>query len=325
MRNDVPKLNKVTLVVKAVVEEAKGIRSYELVSPNAEPLPAIEAGAHLALHLKNGFTRHYSLFNEPGESNSYQIAVLNDPSSRGGSAFIHREISEGDFVSISGPRNNFPVSSDTKTAMLIAGGIGVTPIISMARFFHKAGIPFQFHYCAKTAAEAAFVELLKNNEPYRESVIFHFDQGDPSQGINLKQVLDPHVDGLHLYCCGPNGLMNAVEDASSHWPQETVHFERFKAEASGKQENSAFKVVLSRSNVELVVPEDKTIMQVMRENGIASESLCEEGICGSCLTDVLSGKPEHRDQILTDEEKAACDVIAICCSRAKTDTLVLDI
>jgi len=319
--------NKSPLIINSIQTETAAITSYELVAQNGEALPKIDAGAHLVFHLENGLTRYYSLYDTPGESHSYHVAVLKDPSSRGGSAYIHEHFHVQDQVLVSGPNNNFPISEKTQRAVLIAGGIGVTPIISMARHCHQNGIPLELHYCARFKNDAAFVDLLAQVEPYHSQVTFHFDGGDPTKGANLTELLQSYDEGAHLYCCGPDGLMNAVEKAASHWPSGTVHFERFKATQTegAEQSNKPFKVTLKRSNMTLDVPTDKSILQVLRSNGFEMDSVCEEGICGSCLTDVLAGELDHRDQILTAEEKADNDVMAICCSRAKSNELILDI
>ncbi|WP_044874460.1 PDR/VanB family oxidoreductase [Pseudomonas sp. LFM046] len=318
-------LNKQELVVLAIKDEANNIRSFELALGDRGDLPVVEAGAHLAVHLSNGLTRQYSLFDAPGIKNSYRVAVLKDPQSRGGSQYLHEQVKVGDKLSVSGPFNNFPLSPNSASALLIAGGIGVTPILSMAHHLHRCGTSFELYYCARNLQEAAFVDLLRDSVPFKESVEMYFDGGDPSKGLDVKALLATVVEGRHLYCCGPGGLMNAVEAASSHWPADTVHFERFKADPVTTAANTEFKVYLARSKVELVVPCDKSILKVLKEAGFEIDTVCEEGVCGSCLTDVLEGVPEHRDQILTDDEKSANDVIAVCCSRAKSGRLVLDL
>jgi vanillate O-demethylase ferredoxin subunit len=325
MPNHAATLNKHVLVVRAIKDEASQVRSFELALDDNADLPPVEAGAHLAVHLGNGLTRQYSLFDEPGTKNSYRVAVLKDPQSRGGSQYMHEQVKVGDKLPVSGPFNNFPLSPDAASAVLIAGGIGVTPILSMAHHLHRCGTPFELFYCARSEQEAAFVELLKNAVPFKQSVRLYFDGGDPSKGLDVKALLATIVEGRHLYCCGPGGLMNAVDATSSHWPAGTVHFERFKAEPVATAQNSEFRVYLARSRVELAVPCDKTILKVLKEAGFEIDTVCEEGVCGSCLTDVLEGVPEHRDQILTDDEKRANDVMAVCCSRAKSGRLVLDL
>ncbi|OXY83762.1 PDR/VanB family oxidoreductase [Oceanimonas doudoroffii] len=324
MRNPITPLDKQPLIVRAVKDEARNIRSVELALESGEALPPFEAGAHLAMHLDNGLTRQYSLYDRPGIRHSYRVAVLKDPASRGGSRFMH-ELKVGDRISVSGPVNHFPLAKEAASSLLIAGGIGVTPILSMALALHHVGSPFQMHYCARHAEDAAFVDWLKNAAPFGDRVQLHFDGGDPSKGLDLRALLAEVVPGRHLYCCGPGGLMDAVEAASSHWPAGTVHFERFKASPVVTGENRPFRIYLCRSKMELEVPAEKTALKVLKENGFDIDTICEEGVCGSCLTDVLEGEPEHRDQILTEDEKSMNDVMAVCCSRAKSDRLVLDL
>lgn len=325
MQNADKPLDKIEMVVRSVTDEAKFVRSYELAYQNDGELPAHHPGAHLAVHLPNGITRQYSLFDEPGVKRSYRIAVLNDPKSRGGSRYMHENVAVGDRLKVSGPFNLFPMATRARSALLIAGGIGVTPILSMAHELHSAGLPFALHYCARNEEEAAFVEFLRNKAPFSSRVTMHFDGGDPRNGLNLTQLLESPVDGCHVYCCGPNGLMNAVEAASSNWASGTVHFERFSVETGTFTENKAFKIFLKRSALELDVPPEKSILTVLNEAGFQIDTVCEQGVCGACMTDVLEGVPDHRDQILTDEEKKANDVITVCCSRAKSAKLVLDI
>lgn len=318
-------LDKQALIVRAINDEATNIRSYELAFADGAALPPAEAGAHVAIHLPNGLTRQYSLYDQPGAKTVYRIAVLKDPKSRGGSEFMHEQVKVGDQLNISGPFNNFPLSAKHQSATLIAGGIGLTPVISMARHLHQCGTPFSLHYCARNEVDAAFVEELRREEAFSGAVQMYFDGGDPAKGLNVRDLLAEIVGERHLYCCGPGGLMDAVEAATKHWPKGTVHFERFKAEPVNSAENTKFTIHLSRSNVEFEVPADKSILNVLREQGFDIDTVCEEGVCGSCLTDVLEGIPEHRDQILNDDEKSKNDVMAVCCSRAKTSRLVLDI
>nr|WP_067290184.1 PDR/VanB family oxidoreductase [Marinobacterium profundum] len=325
MSNPTNTLDRQELLVRAIKDETAQIRSFELVLESGEPLPPFEAGAHLALHLGNGLTRQYSLFDAPGTGCSYRVAVLKDRGSRGGSRFVHDALKVGDRISVTGPSNNFPLADDATSSVLIGGGIGVTPILSMALELHRQGAEFEMHYCARSATDAAFVDWLRSEAPFRDRVQLHFDGGDPAKGLNVHALLADVIEGRHLYCCGPGGLMDAVEAASSHWPAKAVHFERFKASVVATAENQPFSVYLSRSDLELEVPADKSVLKVLRENGFDINTLCEEGVCGSCLTDVLEGEPEHRDQILTADEKSLNDVMAVCCSRAISSRLVLDL
>ncbi|UTW13122.1 PDR/VanB family oxidoreductase [Marinobacterium rhizophilum] len=325
MSNPMNTLDRQELLVRAVKDETPLIRSFELVLDSGAELPPFEAGAHLAIHLGNGLTRQYSLFDAPGTGCSYRVAVLKDAASRGGSMYMHDEVQVGDRIRVTGPGNNFPLAEEAATSVLIGGGIGVTPILSMALELHRQGAEFEMHYCARSAEDAAFVDWLRSEAPFRDRVQMHFDGGDPARGLDVQALLAEVIEGRHLYCCGPGGLMDAVEAASSHWPANAVHFERFKASVVATAENQPFSVYLSRSGLELEVPADKSVLRVLRENGFDINTLCEEGVCGSCLTDVLDGEPEHRDQILSADEKSLNDVMAVCCSRAKSSRLVLDL
>lgn len=325
MRHQAGTLDKALLVVRAVADEAIGVRSYELAREDDAELPAYDAGAHVAIHLGNGITRQYSLYDEPGVRRVYRIAVLKDPASRGGSRYMHDEIAIGERLQVSGPFNHFPMATDARAALLIAGGIGITPILSMAYRLHRDGKPFSLHYCARHEKDAAFVDLLRTAAPFKDCVQMHFDGGDPRKGLDVKALLADVVESRHVYCCGPGGLMDAVEAATSHWPSGTVHFERFAADIQGAAENTPFSVCLRKSGVELEVPADKSILDVLKLAGLKVNTVCGQGVCGACLTDVVEGVPEHRDHILTEDEKRANDVMAVCCSRSKSPRLVLDI
>lgn len=325
MQHRTETLARQPLVVRALADEANGIRSYELAREDGGALPAYEPGAHLAVHLGNGITRQYSLYDAPGVHDRYRIAVLKDPASRGGSRFLHDVVAVGERLQVSGPYNHFPMSADATSSLLIAGGIGITPILSMAYRLHREGKPFELHYCARHESDAAFVALLRDTVAFRDRVNLWFDGGDPRNGLDVTALLADAVVGRHVYCCGPGGLMNAVERAAAHWPDGAVHFERFSAATPAGTENTAFRVVLQRAGVELDVPADKSILQVLKHAGFSVDTVCEQGICGACLTDVVDGEPEHRDHILTDDEKRANDVIAVCCSRSKSPRLVLDL
>lgn len=325
MQHHTGTLDHETLVVRSIADEANGIRSYELAREDHGELPAYEPGAHVAVHLGNGITRQYSLYDEPGPRDSYRIAVLKDPASRGGSRFLHEEVEVGERLQVSGPYNHFPMADDATSSLLIAGGIGITPILSMAYRLHRDGKPFELNYCARHERDAAFVELLRNTVSFGDCVNLWFDGGDPRKGLDVTALLADVVEGRHVYCCGPGGLMNAVERAALHWPAGVVHFERFSAAAPASAENKVFRVFLRRSGVELEVPADKSILQVLKHAGFTVDTVCEQGICGACLTDVVDGVPEHRDHILTEDEKCANDMIAVCCSRSKSPRLVLDL
>ncbi len=322
--NALERLQKTPLRVTGRNDEADHVLSLELAASGGGELPPVEPGSHLIVHLDNDLVRQYSLTDVAGSRDRYHLGILRDPQSRGGSAFIHEQVEIGDLIEVTGPRNHFPLVLGAAHCLLIAGGIGITPILSMARSLHAQGASFELHYCARSRSQAAFVNWLEN-APFANRVSFHFDGGDPRRGLDLKALLQPLKPGQHLFCCGPAGLMNAVEVAAQHWPRGAVHFERFKADQDGIGDNRPFRLQLARSQLELEVPADRSALDVLREHGFEIESICEEGVCGSCLVDVEAGEIDHRDQILTSEERRDNDVMTVCCSRARGDRLVLDL
>jgi len=311
--------------VNRIAVEAEDIRSFEFVHPEGGELPPFTAGSHLDVHLPNGLVRQYSLCNDPRETHRYVVAVLREPVGRGGSASMHDEVREADRVTITVPRNHFPLHEEAGRHLLIAGGIGITPMLAMARRLAATGADFRLHYCTRSAEKTAFLEVLQA-PPFAERVTFHHDGGDPSKGLDVTALLAEVEEGTHVYCCGPTGLMHAVQEASVHWPLGRVHFEFFAADPDVPEEPStAFEVEIASSGDVYQVPPDKSILDVLLENGHDIDSSCEEGLCGTCIVDVLEGEPDHRDFVLDDEEKESNQLITVCCSRAKSRRLKLDL
>ena len=302
--------------------QADGIASFDLVAEDGAALPPFEAGSHVDVEVAPGLVRQYSLCNSPAESSRrYRIAVLRDANSRGGSQALHDSWCAGRVVRVSAPRNAFPLHEDSRRTVLLAGGIGVTPLLSMAYRLQGLGRDFVLHYCAKSAEKAAFLEEIRHSalEP---NVRFHFsDERRFLAEVDLGAP-DPETQ---LYCCGPRGFMDMIvrEAASLGWPAERLHLERFGAALAGTE--TAFTLEARRSGLTLEVPGGKTILDVLTAAGVEVPSSCCAGVCATCLTDVIAGVPDHRDMVLTDDEKASNDRIAVCCSRALSRTLVLDI
>lgn len=315
-----------TLRVAGKVAQTQDISTFELVHPDGDALPAFTAGAHIDVHLPNGLIRQYSLHNAPSDRSRYLISVLREPSSRGGSASMHDDVRPGDALTVSLPRNNFPLAADASHSLLLAGGIGVTPILSMAEALTEAGRSFGFHYCARGRSRAAFVQYFAACALGR-CVQYHFDDGDPAQKLDLPDLLLAMPAGTHLYVCGPKGFMDFVLGmARAHgWPETRLHFEFFAANAPDDAENRAFDIRLQRSGKVVRVPADQTVAQALADAGIEVPVSCGEGLCGTCLTRVIDGTPDHRDMVLTDDEKARNDSFTPCCSRAKSETLTLDL
>jgi len=306
--------------------EALDICTFELVREGGGALPAFSAGSHIDVHMPNGVTRQYSLCNDPSESHRYLIGVLRDPNSRGGSQTMHDLVKEGDALRISAPKNHFPLAHGAAHSVLIAGGIGVTPILCMAERLAVADAAFEMHYCTRSQERTAFVERIAR-APFASRVQFHFDDGDETQKLSLPAVVQAPRTGVHLYVCGPKGFMDWVLDAAraAGWPVDQLHYEFFSAEVVKSDADAAFEVKLASSGRIVAVPKDKTVVQALAAAGIEVATSCEQGVCGTCLTRVLEGEPDHKDMYLTPEEQAANDQFTPCCSRSRSPILVLDL
>ncbi|NBF04023.1 2Fe-2S iron-sulfur cluster binding domain-containing protein [Pseudomonas sp. Fl5BN2] len=315
----------INVLVASRHNEAEDICSYELVAVDGRPLPAFSAGAHIDVHLANGLVRQYSLCNHPEERHRYLIGVLKDPHSRGGSRSLHEQIEVGEQLRISEPRNLFPLEPDARRSLLFAGGIGITPILCMAERLAHSGADFELHYCARSAPRAAFVQRLRDSA-FADRVFLHFDE-QPASALDAAQVLaGPRAD-QHLYVCGPGGFMQHILDSAREqgWQEACLHREYFSAAPSDHSADGSFAIQIASSGQVLQVPADRSVVQVLQDQGIEVAISCEQGICGTCLTRVLEGVPEHRDLYLTEDEQARNDQFTPCCSRAKTPLLVLDI
>ena len=315
----------IDVVVVSRNNEAQGICTYELASADGSALPAFSAGSHIDVHLPGGLIRQYSLCNHPDEQHRYLIGVLRDPASRGGSQSLHEHIKSGDCLRISEPRNLFPLIHEARRSLLFAGGIGITPILCMAERLAHSGADFELHYCARSSERAAFVERLRNS-PFADRVFMHFDE-QPETALNAAQVLASPQPGTHLYVCGPGGFMQHVLDSAraQGWQEHALHREYFAAAPVDSSNDGSFSVKVGSTGQVFDIPADKTVVQVLESHGIDIPMSCEQGVCGTCLTRVLEGVPEHRDMFLTEEEQACNDQFTPCCSRSKSPMLVLDI
>lgn len=306
--------------------EALGVCSFELSAANGEPLPAFTAGAHIDVHVAPGLIRQYSLCNPPHERHRYLIAVLNEPTSRGGSKALHERMDAGAVLRIGEPRNLFELHADASHYLLFAGGIGITPMLAMAYELSTSGKSFELHYCCREPQRAAFLQHLLDS-PFADRVITHFDSEAPEQRLQATRVLQAADNASHLYVCGPGGFMAHILDTAQDcgWPAERVHREYFAAPVVDHDTDQAFEVQIASSGQMFTIGIGQTVFEVLDAAGIAIDSSCEQGICGSCMTGVLDGVPDHRDQFMTDAEKARNNCFTPCCSRAKTARLVLDL
>jgi tetrachlorobenzoquinone reductase len=311
--------------IKRISFEAQTINSYELVAPAGGDLVPFTAGSHIDLHLSNGMIRSYSLVNDQSEKSRYVVAVNNDAASRGGSRFVHENLRAGDVILISHPKNNFALRENAAHSVLVAGGIGITPLLSMIRRLAALGRSWELFYAARTRLAAAFLDELHalrcNAHP---NLHLNFDQEPSGRMLDLPAIVNDVRADAHLYCCGPVPMLEAFEATTHGRPPEQVHVEYFKAREKPAAEGG-FEVKLARSNRTIAVEAGKTILNAILDAGITANYACTEGVCGTCETRVIEGIPDHRDLFLGKEEQAANNTIMICCSGSKSRTLVLDL
>jgi vanillate O-demethylase ferredoxin subunit len=311
--------------VAAIRPEAPGICSFELApASKQQALPAFSAGSHIDVFTPAGQVRQYSMCNDPSESHRYVIGVLRDPKSRGGSESLHRDVRVGDILRISTPRNHFPLAGDAGKSLLVGGGIGITPILCMAERLHTLGRDFEMHYYARARERAAFLGRIAGSN-FSSRVHLHFDEESGGTSLNAAELLSVSAD-THLYVCGPQGFMDQVlaNARAAGWAQERLHLEFF-SNTQSHQRDGAFKLQLASSGRVLEVAEGQTAADALEAAGVPIMLSCGEGVCGTCVTRVLEGIPEHRDLYLSDSEHALNQHFTPCCSRAKTPLLVLDL
>jgi ferredoxin-NADP reductase len=308
------------LRIRSATWEAPNVLSYELRPLEGGELPPFTAGAHIDLTLPNGLVRSYSLINPQSERHRYVVAVQKDRASRGGSKWIHENIRAGDIVPVNGPRNNFALDETAEKSIFIAGGIGITPILSMIERLSALGRDWELVYCSRIRSGTPFLEALQKKPRVR----FNFDQEPGGKMLDIAALVGAGPANAHLYCCGPLPMLEAFEQATKDLARNRVHLEYFAAKEPPARAGG-FKVVLAKSGREFTVPPGKTILDTLRDSGIDVPHSCTEGVCGTCETKVLEGIPDHRDLILTETERASNKTMMICCSGAKSEKLVLDL
>ena len=328
LRRKLRKSVKTGLTLKLVKKtvEADDICSFEFADPKGKMLPPFSAGSHIDVTVRDGLVRQYSLSNDPQDTHRYVIGVLRHADSRGGSRAMHDELDVGDMVEVSVPRNHFPLDHSAQRFMLLAGGIGVTPILCMAERLANVGADFKMHYCARSASRAAFLDRIEQSS-FAKRVTLHFSDGPASQLLDVPSLLAQPDPGMHLYVCGPSGFMDLVIATAkeSGWPDAHVHREYFTGEVHSTAHNVAFDVKLASSGKIIRVSKEQSVVDALAANGVEMPTSCSQGVCGTCLTRVLEGEVEHRDRFLTAEERARNDQFTPCCSRARSATLVLDL
>lgn len=322
------RLNELTghpLLVEQVQREADGVVSLRLVHPDGKPLPEWSPGAHVDLVLPSGLVRQYSLCGDPGDLSGYRIGVLREADGRGGSQEIHDTALTGRELGVRGPRNHFPLV-EAPRYLFLAGGIGITPILAMARDASRRGVPWRLVYGGRTRATMAFLDELRALPGAQVELVPQDDCGL----LPLERVLDSVEGDTAVYCCGPEPMIRAVEEACGRrLPTGALHVERFSASSAPPplvpEAAATFEVELASSAVVLTVPPDRTVLDVVREVLPTVPYSCEEGFCGACETAVLDGVPEHHDTILTDSERTSNATMMICVGRASSPRLVLDL
>lgn len=314
-------MSMIDVRVVEIVDETPTVKSIRLQRVDGKPLGVYQAGAHVDVVGPTAITRQYSLCSTPDDAESYTVAVKREDAGRGGSAAMH-ELKVGDTLQISAPRNLMGMDERAKHHVLIGAGIGITPMLSLARWMHVHGYSFELHYFARSTEDAAFLPLLQERCP--EHLHTHLGVGVGEHTDLLRRYFAKMPEGSHIYMCGPGPFMDVVREVGREFvAEDEIHEENFHAaEQPDASENSAFEVEFEDETYQ--IPADRSIVEVLQENGVEVDTSCEEGICGTCIMTVLEGEPEHRDNVLTKAERAAGDQMAVCVSRCKGDRLVLD-
>ena len=316
------------LIVSQITHEAQDVLGLELKAPSGQALPPFVAGAHIDVHLPNGLCRQYSIANAPSERHRYVLGVGLRPASRGGSAFIHRQLQVGQRLKVGPPRSLFGLSEGADQHLFVAGGIGITPILSMVAACQARAQPWRLLYCVRSRAKAAYAWPLA--QIGSKHIVLHVDEETGGQPPDLSEFLGAPAPGVHVYCCGPSGLMNAVENRARQagYGQEQIHFERFSADGAqpgSTQSQQAFTAVLHRSGLRVPVAHDMSLLDALEQHGVSIPYACREGLCRSCEVGIVSGQADHRDHVLSEHERVTQRCVLPCVSRSLGPELVLDL
>lgn len=313
--------------IQKIRKLAPEILSYELVDPDNGQLSPFSAGAHIDVHVGEALIRQYSLCNRPGETHRYEIGVLKTSDSRGGSVGMHaRRV--GEMLRISDPKNNFELVTHAKRSLLFAGGIGITPILSMAEHLSATSGEFELHYATRSQSVTPFLERIRQSG-FANAVQFYHDDGPATEKLDAKEILGAPESGTEIYVCGPKGFMDWIFEVAHEagWPDQQLHREYFGAVPSPDSlgEEIEFEVEIASTGAVVTVAPDQTILAALSGSGINIPSSCENGVCGTCLTRLKAGTPDHRDMYLSPDEQAKGDQFTPCCSRSMSKRLVLDL
>jgi ferredoxin-NADP reductase len=309
--------------VHAISYGTSNVNFFDLRPLQGSSLPTFSAGAHIDVHMQGGMVRSYSLANHPGERHRYLLGIKREQEGRGGSQWMHEAARVGKVLEVSPPKNHFPLVETAKHTVLIAGGIGITPIWCMAQRLMEIGASWELHYRARSRSAAPLLEEL-GRDPVRSHVHLSFTDDPLAGALDLTRIVSNATEGSHFYCCGPTKMVDAFENACSAIEADRVHFEYFASREAPATEGG-FTVRLARSGREFVVEPGRTILECLQGHGVAVPYSCQQGVCGECETRVLAGTPDHRDLVLSDAEKESGKTIIVCCSGSRTGSLVLDL
>lgn len=298
------------------------VSAYRLVSPHGERLPTWSAGAHLNFRLPSGRARCYSLCGDPANAAEYWVAVQREQHGEGGSLEVAETFARGVVVRADPPRNGFPLADDACHHVLVAGGIGITPVIAMIHHLKRNRASYFVHVCARSLKEVAFGDFIQVEVAGGRAAL-HLDGNDPARRPDLPALLGAPAEGAHVYACGPAGLLKAFDRATASWPRECVHVESFAPETRQADGDQAFEVTIASTGQTIKVPAGTTLLTALKAAGHDIATSCRQGICGSCMVPYSAGEPDHRDQALSDDERR--EFLTVCCSRALTPSLTLDL
>ena len=314
-----------SVVVRRICQEAEDICSYELAAADGGSLPPYTAGSHIDVLTPGGAIRQYSLCAEDPQQGRYRIAVLHERNGRGGSSAMHTLLKEGDVLSVSTPRNLFALAADPAPSLLLAGGIGITPILAMGLELIRSKRDFQLHYFTRSETRTAFREVLSSEGFAGRAHVHHDDR--VTERFDVQRAISDAPRDARIYVCGPRGFIDAALDAARKlgWPEERLHQEYFTAKEVAAGPVEIFEVVIASSGKVITVHPHQSVVAALSEEGVEIPTSCEQGVCGTCLTDIKEGVPDHRDSFLTAAEQASCKQFTPCCSRSLSPRLVLDI
>ena len=305
----------------AILYGAAGTNLFEFRAADGAELPPFTAGAHVDVNLPNGVIRQYSIASSQSDRTRYLLGVKLEAKGRGGSRFLHEQVRVGEVLKLSAPRTHFPLNESAASSILIAGGIGITPMLCMLDRLRTLGRDFRLHYAVRSREEA----LLTHVDATDNHVLLHVDSERNGQVLDVAAIVAAAPADAELYCCGPAPMLDAFEAACANRPSGRVHLERFSAPDVVAATGGAYTVELARSKRSITVLPGQTLIEALNSAGIKVKVSCEQGICGTCETRVLAGTPDHRDSILSESEKAANDTMMVCCGGSLTPTLVLDL